>query len=763
MLQAHAPKELTDRLSAWLNNGEQILLSAQSAIDLQGRFRPHWLLVTDRRLLVVAGGLDGQGPQLARAVPREQIQDARLFNTVGSGFLQVKLDGTFIDLIRFGNEARFAFETLVRKLGAWRQGEPVELHESDLQDPRKCPTCGLTLQFIGDVCPRCVDRGAVFMRVLGLMKPYAGLALLMLVLLLAGIGLDLVPPKLTQYLVDHVLIRPEGMPPVTLAHRHALLVVLVGAFAATLALRTVLNMGLGGLSTRIGTEMTFDIRRRLVHKLQQMSVGYYDKHQVGVLMGRVTYDSQALQGFITQVTQGFVFQILKLIGVGLMLFWLSPSLAFFALIPTPLVLLGMVIFWRYVYPRYYRYWDSTSKLSGALNSMLSGIRVIKAFAQEDREARRFGRTNQYLRDSLRRVQYSAAVFSPTMQFVFQLGGVIVWYAGGRKILQGVDDFTIGKLMAFLGYLGMFYAPMAQLTQFGTWLTSFMTATQRIFEILDTTPQITEPRKPVRVPERVRGRIEFDHVTFGYERQTPIIKDVSFVVEPGEMIGIVGRSGSGKSTLINLLCRFYDVDEGAVRIDGIDVRDFDTDSLHRQIALVLQEPFLFRGSIRENIAFGRPQAGFEEILAAAKAAYAHDFIIRMPMGYDTRLGERGAGLSGGEKQRVAIARAVLYDAPILVLDEATSSVDTESEREIQRAMNSVRAGRTTIVIAHRLSTLRDADRILVIDDGRLVEQGTHEELMELGGLYHRLVKIQTELSGAKTMTIDRLVLEAHQRP
>jgi len=291
---------------------------------------------------------------------------------------------------------------------------------------------------------------------------------------------------------------------------------------------------------------------------------------------------------------------------------------------------------------------------------------------------------------------------------------------------------------------MFYSPISALSMFTNWITGFLSAGQRVFEVLDANVGVTDPPNPTHV-RRVAGRIEFRNVTFGYDPYTPVLKNVSFTIEPGQFIGVVGKSGSGKTTLINLLCRFYDVQAGHVLIDGIDVRQMAQEDLHRNVGLVLQEPFLFRASIADNIAYGNPQATPVAVINAARAANAHEFIARRPAAYDTKLGEHGAGLSGGERQRISIARALLCDPRILILDEATSSVDTESEQEIQKALAVLCKGRTTIAIAHRLSTLKNSDHIFVIDDGRIAETGTHEQLLAQEGIYYKLVKIQTELS------------------
>ena len=515
---------------------------------------------------------------------------------------------------------------------------------------------------------------------------------------------------------------------------------IVASLAGTRLLLALVNTWKGVLANRVGTALTSDLRGEMVEKLQKLSVDYYDRHPVGVLMTRVVHDTEALYGLIHQVTGGFLLQILQLLGVGIMLFTINAKLAAWTLIPMPFVLYGSWFFWRYVYPKYYRYWDSASKQAGALAGMLTGIRVVKAFAQEQRELERFQATSNTLRNSRLGVESSASTFSALMQLVFSLGGLIVWFIGGRDVLS--TEMSLGALMAFLAYLAMFYTPLSTLAQLTTWLTSFLTASQRVFELLDTPVRISEPVQTVKLP-RMQGHIRFENVTFGYDRHQPILKDFNLEIRAGEMIGIVGRSGSGKTTLANLIGRFYDVDAGRVTIDDRDIRTLAREDLRCQVGIVLQEPFLFRGTVWENLLYGRTSASPEEALTVAKAANAHDFVLRLALGYDTTLGERGAGLSGGEKQRLSIARALLYDPRILILDEATSSVDTESEKAIQDALAVLTRGRTTIAVAHRLSTLRNADRIVVLEHGKLVEEGSHEQLLAQDGLYAKLVRIQTQ--------------------
>ena len=718
---------------------EACLFCMRSDLDVEGRLRDVWLIVTKTRLAAVAAD-DAEARHAVGPFQLEKVQKARIFQTVGSAFLQGMVGGLYVDLVRSSNGRREVLDRARRQLDRILAGDEMQAEALSKPSEQVCQKCGLPLPGRGMTCLRCGGGGGIFWRAMALMKPYRGYVVLLLLLMIVRVALNLVPPYLVKTLVDDVLTSQKRGP--------EWLLWLVLALLAVHVLGGALAVCIGRASVYIGTRITSDLRVILQRKLLELSVEYYDRNSVGGLMSRVLYDVEMFRSFVDQVAGGFLLNIMTVLGIGCMLFFLNAKLAILVLLPIPLVLAYTVFYWKHIYPLYYPVYDSQSKMSQLVSGILSGIRLVKAFGQEEREMKRFEQTSEYMQDNARKLGYSTSVFNALMPLLMMLGSLIIWYAGGKQVLAHVMDvktgMTLGTLMAFFSYVGMFYGPVQALAMLSSWATGFMSAAQRVFEVLDARVSLGRPANPVPV-DQLKGRIELKNVSFGYDPHTPILKNVSMTIEPGRFIGIVGKSGSGKTTLVNLICRFYDPQDGEVLIDGINVLEMDPEKLHRQVALVLQEPFLFRASIRDNLAYGKPSATPGEVMHAARSANAHDFIAARPGAYDRRLGERGAGLSGGERQRVTIARALIDTPRILILDEATSSVDTESELEIQKALARVGKGRTTIVIAHRLSTLKSADYIYVMDEGRIAESGSHEELMEKKGIYERLVRIQTELT------------------
>jgi len=492
----------------------------------------------------------------------------------------------------------------------------------------------------------------------------------------------------------------------------------------------------------MGSRIARDVRDKTYKHLHQLSLSFFSRKPTGSLVARITSDSDRIWDFVAFTVVELVMGILTILGVGGALFILNWKLACFVLIPIPVMLVLTVVFHQKMHRFFHRIHHRWSQMTAVVSDAIPGVRVIKAFSQEKREVRRFADKNRSVYESELGVINVWTLFGPILRTCSQVGSIIIWGLGGYWAVKGRLD--PGTLMAFTGYMWMFYGPIHMLSHMDRLLNRAATSVQRIFEILDTEPVIFS-KQGALPPDDLQGRIELRDLSFSYDGVRRVLKDVNLTIEPGEMIGLAGPSGAGKSTMINLICRFYDVLTGQILIDGVDLRDYDLAAYRRRIGVVLQEPFLFHGTVAQNIAYGNPEATLDRIIKSAKAANAHDFIVGFPDGYDTLVGERGHTLSGGERQRISIARAVLNNPRILILDEATSSVDTETEKLIQDALDRLIVNRTTIAIAHRLSTLRKAGRLIILDKGEIVEQGPHEDLVaKEGGLYAKLLGMQTDM-------------------
>ena len=574
------------------------------------------------------------------------------------------------------------------------------------------------------------STGEVIRRVWVYVRPYYRLAFATIGCAVLSLIFALIYPKLTQVIIDEIIEKETG-------DTHLLGWAVLGLAGAFL-LRDVFNSLRIRINNHFEQNVVYDMRRDVFGKLQRLPINYFDKRASGDLMTRVVEDINNVERVLIDGTEQGTVAILAIGGITAILFITNPFLAAIALAPIPLLAIGALWYTLTAHRRYRKQREAASAMNALLMDDLQGIRQIKAYGRQDHEDVRFADRAEDLRQSTLGIMRAWANYNPAMSFLAAMGTVGVLWFGGLAVMR--EEITTGQLVGFLFYLMLFYEPVARLHGLNQMLQSARAAGERVFDILDHEPENTVTR-PNELQEPISGEVIYEGVHFEYEKERLVLKDINLHATPGEMIALVGPTGAGKSTLVNLLPAFYETTRGKITIDGQDTSSISLASLRRHIAVVSQEPFLFNGTILENIQYGKLDATKEEVVSAAKAANCHGFITELPEGYQSRVGERGVKLSVGEKQRVSVARALLADAPLLILDEATASVDTATERLIQEALERLMEGRTTFVIAHRLSTIRNADQILVLKNGEITERGTHTELLELGGLYAKLARIQ----------------------
>lgn len=715
----------------------EALFKLESDLTEEALFGVRTLTVRPNELIVN----DPSGAVVFR-VPFSDIASAKTEPLVSGGRVILKLkSGEDLAIITYSQTHSNLFSEAARGIEQIANGE--ELMISLKIQKTRCENCGRLLPEKDGICPVCVNRGKTMLRIAKFLAPYKKGAITLVACALTSTALNLLPPRLQGWLINLFSVKevPGFLSSIVgQDNRNGLFFLLVGGWASVLVIAAGLQVINGRLMTYLGTHISGDLRTATYRAIEYLQIAYFDRKPTGAIASRVTQDTERVWFFLVDGLPFLVINALMLLGVLILLFLTNWILALCILAPFPLVALISMKVWRPISNKFHKVSQKMARVHMHLGESLMGIRVVKAFAREDHEYEKFIRRSNELRDAANHADQSWHTAFGFMSLCTSMGAVINWTVGGYMVLNG--SLALGDFWMVSAYVGLVYGPLQWFAQINNWFSRAMAGAERIFELMDMVP---EGRSGDQTLHKVEGHVIFDGVRFGYDKSNPIIKSLSFDVKAGEMIGLVGHSGAGKSTTINLVCRFYEPDKGRILVDGIDIKEMSLQEYRAQIGIVLQDPFLFHGTIAENISYGKPGATMEEVMRAAKAANAHDFVLAKPEGYDTVVGERGARLSGGEKQRISIARAILHDPRILILDEATSSVDVETEKQIQEAIQNLVKGRTTFAIAHRLSTLRNADRIFVLERGEVVEMGTHEELMAKNGAFKKLVDVQSQLS------------------
>ena len=751
------PKAAQPVIEQMKNDGENILFVIVGDLGLNGKYADTALIFTDNAVVSVNGSSEDARrysfADMKEVVAKRMYGNATLSALMPNGKREVFFRYTYSVAALCDASALFINHV---NDGAELNEEIAVMAVTFERALSVCPKCGRTLLHPGAECIMCRSKIKIVKQLSKYIAPQLKTIIVCIILSLITTALSLVPPTITGYIVD-VVFTEGGKSSVKLLNfiaskfgesQFRLLLTMIACLMFTYIFQYGIGIVRAYLMRTVGDKAVAAMRNDIYLKAQYLPMKFYDKTSTGSVINRIAGDSSTLQQFMLRITQEAVVHAFQLVGIIIIMLSLNPMLTLFSLIPVIFIVIATRIFALKIRPYYRRIWRRWSSVFATLSDTIPCIKVVKSFTGEKRSSSRFEEKNaDWLQMDLK-IGKLATAFPQIIAFLVTCGSLIIWGIGGSKVIDGVPGYSAGLIVAFISYASMFYNPVTFFANLSDSFQGALASTEKILDILEAEPE-TQAESHV-IPDKLEGKIEFLHVGFSFDRTKKVLDDVTLTINPGEVVGIVGTTGSGKSTLVNLLMRFYDGYSGEILVDGHNIKNFDLSAYREQIGYVQQEPMMFSDTIFNNIAYSNPDASVEEVIHAADVANAHGFIARQPDAYDTMLGERGVGVSGGEKQRISIARAVLKSPSILIFDEATAAVDSETEHLIQEAIDRLIAGKTTLMIAHRLSTLRRANRIIVVDGGKIIENGSPEELMALKGKYYKLVQIQSMAADADRM-------------